>query len=370
MRYQANQILRVWKIYLFLILFFHPLSADLISNINTFSEKTYLNIEPTRENFLFSPCSLFEHLSTISFGASGPTKQEIQELLNSDDFSYLNILTHPSISRASSLWIDSELRLNPEFLENIPQTECFSYDFSHSIDPINQWVFLKTNHLIPQFLQSTDLTEDSKLLLIHTLLFKGSWQSPFSTSHTTKLPFYLDEQAHLVDTMHQLGHFLYVEEDQFKLVALPIKESNFAFFMLLAKNPFDKKSFEWLKNSLPLLQRRYIDLFIPKFQIRSKNSFIPLLKSLGVSLAFTSHADFSKISSSHTLLIEKILQETFLSIDEHGILAGSATGTVFGPTAFLPEDPILISANHPFLFGIVDLKSNIMLFLGKMIDPR
>jgi serpin B len=85
--------------------------------------------------------------------------------------------------------------------------------------------------------------------------------------------------------------------------------------------------------------------------------------------AFSHSANFSLISPER-LHIENVLHEAYFALDENGVSASAATAITTGITCVIirPIPTISFTANHPFLFGVVDLNSNVMLFLGKIVD--
>ena len=55
--------------------------------------------------------------------------------------------------------------------------------------------------------------------------------------------------------------------------------------------------------------------------------------------------------------------------EEEGTEAAAATGVVMARAA-LPLNVHVFRADHPFLFAIRDVRSNNILFMGRVTDPR
>jgi serpin B len=51
-----------------------------------------------------------------------------------------------------------------------------------SADTINEWIASKTNNKIKNLIDANSLREDTRLVLVNTLYFKGSWQIRFDNS--------------------------------------------------------------------------------------------------------------------------------------------------------------------------------------------
>jgi serpin B len=57
-------------------------------------------------------------------------------------------------------------------------------------------------------------------------------------------------------------------------------------------------------------------------------------------------------------------------VDEEGTEAAAATAIVGGPVAESGPPPITFQADHPFLFLIRDQKSGLILFMGRVTNPK
>ena len=66
-------------------------------------------------------------------------------------------------------------------------------------------------------------------------------------------------------------------------------------------------------------------------------------------------------------MVSEVLHNTFISVDEEGCEAASATGTVMRLTrsALMGPDPVLFHLDRPFLYLLRDKSSGVVLFSGK-----
>ena len=83
-------------------------------------------------------------------------------------------------------------------------------------------------------------------------------------------------------------------------------------------------------------------------------------------------ADFSGIDGTRDLFVSDIVHEGFVDVSEEGTEAAAATGVVVGVRSMAPsrDEPLVIKADRPFAWAIVDRETGAVLFAGTVIDPR
>jgi serpin B len=125
-----------------------------------------------------------------------------------------------------------------------------------------------------------------------------------------------------------------------------------------------------LSADLALMDTASIDLYLPKFSFSTRLSLIPILSGLGITDAFEHGvADFSGIDGAKDLNLQVVVQQAFVEVDEQGTVAAAATAAGGGITSVVRE-PTTVRIDHPFLFLIRDLRTNVILFMGQVVDPR
>ena len=89
---------------------------------------------------------------------------------------------------------------------------------------------------------------------------------------------------------------------------------------------------------------------------------------------FSDKADFTGISISDSLKISEIIHKTFIEIDEKKTEAAAVTkvdmvviGYGAGGDPPPPPPPKIFNADHPFIFLIVDNRTNVILFTGRFV---
>ena len=77
-------------------------------------------------------------------------------------------------------------------------------------------------------------------------------------------------------------------------------------------------------------------------------------------------ADFSGIDGTRKLYIQAAHHKAFVQVNETGTEAAAATAVVIGEESKPPQ----VRADRPFLFLIRDRRTEAILFLGRLADPR
>jgi serpin B len=95
------------------------------------------------------------------------------------------------------------------------------------------------------------------------------------------------------------------------------------------------------------------------------------LPAMGMRSAFTSEADFSGIDDRRDLQLSEVVHKAYVDANEEGTEAAAATGAAVALVAMVqtPSEP-MFRADHPFLFFICDTHSGLILFTGRLVDPK
>ena len=107
-----------------------------------------------------------------------------------------------------------------------------------------------------------------------------------------------------------------------------------------------------------------------------------ILEKIGIKEIFQpSAADLSGIDGQKDFYVTKVVQKTFIEVNEKGTEAAAfynfyyiihyfrATAAVVARNAAPPRKTKTIIADHPFIIFIVDNETEEMLFMGKANDP-
>jgi serine protease inhibitor len=349
-------------------------------------------------NLCFSPLSLALVLSMTLNGADGDTYDAIAKTLGYTEqkLDAINAQAH-ALSRllkpadksitthmANGLWVQQGFPLKPDFLRALlthyeARTE--TVDFlkpEATADAINAWVKEQTQGLIEKLFQAGDFDARTRLALVNTLYFEGSWQFPFSKDATSDAPFYLENGKTKQVPMMRLSERLpYYKGDGFEAVALPYGKGDYRFYLFL---PNKGRTVADLRKQLtPDNWAKWLGAFrveqgslqMPRFKVEAKYDLKPPLTALGMGVAFDpDRADFSRIAdvAPERLFIQKAIQKAVVEVDEEGTKAAAATGITIGVTS-VPVDQFNLVVDRPFLFAIVHQPTGTVLFLGIVREP-
>ena len=89
---------------------------------------------------------------------------------------------------------------------------------------------------------------------------------------------------------------------------------------------------------------------------------------MGMTDAFSTAADLSGIDGTKDLLIQDVVHKAFVDVDEAGTEAAAATAVMIALKG-MPQQPIKVTVDRPFVFFIRDIQTNTVLFVGRLHDP-
>jgi len=347
-------------------------------------------------NIVVSPYSIHSGLTLARIGAVGITGASLDSVLfpspfsakTRDEYSTLNnsvtCATDSSIvSLANSVWISNRGSFTKPFLSDTSkafQAEARTINFQQSDEAritINAWVSDKTHSLIPHLLPPGMPQPNTTATLVNALYFKGAWDTPFQREMTKNEDFWLEHcETTQVPSMHLTRLFPYYENKDWQAVSLPYAQGDYSYLILL---PHTRQKTSAIAQSLsPQLfssvlessQRSRINLSVPKHKIKQSRDLIEAMQSLGVTVPFSSQADFSAMTPL-PVSISAIIHEAVIAVDEVGTEAAAATAVVMAKSAlFIEDEPKEMKVDRPFAFAIFHNESRAPLFIGVVGDPR
>ena len=120
-----------------------------------------------------------------------------------------------------------------------------------------------------------------------------------------------------------------------------------------------------------------VALALPRFKADYKADLVPAFRQAGMQKAFDPNAaDFSGMTgrpvAQARLYIGDIVHRAVIDVAEENTEAAAATAVVVRPTAMpvLPVTPEPFRVDHPFLFYLVEDATGMILFEGRIADPR
>jgi serpin B len=366
--------------------------------MNAFATASYNQLASGNANLILSPFNIATALSMALAGARGQTAAEIQSVLHLQyDSTYDSALGGlldelaksgntggNELRTANGLWVQKGFALQPAFEKTLadhyhaPPTPLDFGNPEAARSQINRWTEDHTKGKIMNLFQAGALDSRTRLVLTSAIYFYGKWQEPFALSQTQTAPFILPAGAPTqANFMNQTSHFGYAETASAQILEMRYAGTGIAFDVLLPKTP---RGFADLQKSLTpenltgwlgSLGPRNVQVSLPKFRAESEFSMSQALSAMGMSTAFTAKADFSGIDPKHSLEIATVVHKAFVDVSEQGTEAAAATGIgIRTMSMHIPEKPVVFRADHPFLFLIRDTRSGVVLFIGRLMNPR
>jgi serine protease inhibitor len=358
-----------------------------------------LQNDSDQNNKLISPLSIYLALSMVYNGADHATKESMEAALRLKgiDIKSLNDLCNTLItslpdednrvqlSIANSIWYrQNNYQPFPAFLNTVQNDYIASirplnFDDPNAVTTINKWVSDKTNQKIPSVLQS--ISPDDLMFLINAIYFNGSWKYAFKPSNTTNDVFYLsDGTTKTTPFMKQKISTKIFADNSFEMIELPYGGGN-SFSMYLLQPVNQQQSLESfalslneniLKDAINKMDSLSMDVQIPKWEYAYEiQNMKPELSKLGMGIAFSDLADFSKIydPAQVNVHISKAIHKAYIKVNEEGTEAAAVTVIGTGYTTSIPSLPVF-KLDHPFLYTIVEKQTGAVLFLGIVNDPQ
>ncbi len=372
----------------------NPNACDLATANNAFGFKLFqtLHQQDPLDNIFMSPLSVSTALSMTLNGADGNTKTEMEQALErieldiataNETYEYvLNALPNmdPSVqfNIANSIWKDIDFGAYQEFLDVNQQyynseVQTLNFKDPASVDVINDWIKDNTEGKIEEMLQ--EIPNNAVMYLINALYFKGDWRYQFDPENTMTQDFTLaDNTTKPVEMMH------FVEEvtlptytnSQMSMVDLPYGDSIYSMTLLL---PHPSSSLDEVIASLSAenwadwtahLYPSGTMLSVPKFKMEYEKKLNDALVSMGMVDAFDEgKADFSKLGPTQ-LWISLVKHKAVLEVNEQGSEAAAVTVVEISNESVAPS----LNFNRPFLLAIRENRSNSVLFMGKVMEPK
>lgn len=362
--------------------------TKVIAGSNDFAFELFrtANVDQHQANVFISPLSASMALGMAANGANGPTYDEMKTALRltgatREDVGdgYKNLIPllegldpKTNFTIANSIWYAQTFPFNASFLDESKKyfdAKVTALDF-HSpsaLGTINSWVDAQTNHKIPQILDRIDPVE--VMFLINAIYFKGTWQKRFDKSKTVDAPFHnADGSTSTVPMMARDAGVETTANAEYAAVDLRYGNSAFTMTVVLPQGDIDAfaESFDKAKwNALvSSLHESETPVYLPRFRIEWKRQLNDDLQKMGMHLAFVGDsADFTGMSPlGDHLYITKVLQKTYVDVDEEGTEAAAATSVGIGVTSL----PVPFRVDRPFLVVIRERFSGTILFIGKI----
>jgi serpin B len=212
-------------------------------------------------------------------------------------------------------------------------------------------------------------------VLANAIYFKGKWLDPFEAKLTKDRSFHpATGAAREVPMMEMSKTFSYRKGSGYQAVRLPYQGGDLAMYVFLPDtNSSPTKLLQimngdnWRRITIPGFSDHEGLVVLPKFKLENTFDLVPALQKLGMTTVFDQkRADFSGLFKDPHY-ISAVRQKTFVEVAEEGTEAAAVTmiavnaGGIPEPN---PIKPFEMLVDRPFLFAIVDARSEMILFMG------
>lgn len=213
----------------------------------------------------------------------GPDKQITANLFEGY-YRYLNQAVGSSeFSIANAIYVQTCYGLNADFKRmavdqlKSDAEELNFVDVEESARTINEYVEQKTRNKIHDLITPQMLSDDTRLVLVNAIYFKGDWLHPFKKANTYRGQFSTSNGKAPVDFMNQINSFNYGVVSDLDAIAIemPYANSNVTFVVVLPNTQTGLRAiqqkvvnygtYEWSRIYNNMQEQR-VNVTIPKFK--------------------------------------------------------------------------------------------------------
>ena len=370
---------------------------------SVFAFNLYKLVSHEEGNLFYSPYSISAALAMTYAGARGDTEKQIADTLQ---FHLSQEKLHPAFNSldqelasrgegakgkdgegfrlniVNAIWGQKDYAFLVSFLDTLAENYGAGLrilDFINAPEQsritINDWVSDETEGRIKDLIPQGAIDALTRLVLTNAIYFNAAWQYPFNQDATSQGIFYLlNGEEVTIPMMEQQESLAYAKGDNYQAVELPYDGRELSMVILLPDsgqfNAFEKAiDYQRVKDIIEDLEGREVRLKMPKFEFDSSFGLNKTLAEMGMPIAFSSDADFSGMTGNKDLFISDVIHKAFVSVDESGTEAAAATAVIMKLTA-IPETPIEVTLDRPFIFLIRDIQTDTILFVGRVMNPE
>ena len=363
----------------------------------------FLKLENNERNMIYSPLSIKYGLSLLRDGASGETREEIDGVLNGIGLTkYTNVEDKLSLANAVFIRDDfTEYTLDAYKNDVINKYNAeIMFDSFQTTATLDKWVDDKTFGLIKKM--GLTVNDDVRMVLSNALAIQMNWKDAFNGSSYGR-DFYLADGSKFeamtlsydATKKESVGYYM---DDDVTMASIDLEEmddgTQLEFVAVMPKKVALKDYIRTVniddvigienKKTLANYTKDGVDLYIPKFKFEHGLNFINDLRQLGIEKAFIrEEADFSKMvdlvkikqdygADDVYFYVSDAIHKANIDFSEKGIKAAAVTAfamtkdMAIGPV----KHPVQIVIDHPFMFLIMDKKTQEIWFVGTVYEPE
>lgn len=361
-----------------------------------YGDSTRQFLSGTQENRVYSPVNLYMALSMLAEITEGETRQQILDLLSSENIDALrtqagqvwnaNYCNDGAITSimGNSVWLDKSLDYRQEVLDSLA-TNCFASSYSGSFGSqemntaLHNWLNEQTGGLLKDAVDNVELppAPETVMALYSTLLFKAKWDNEFNPEKNDTKTFRTTSGNIQTEFMnaHTQGNYFFGED--FGAIYLSFASDCGMWFIL----PDEDKSVDEVLNSgeyMDMVKQNYgwekskflkIDYSVPKFDVSSTIDLTEGMKALGITDVFKTGGEFTLLNGDNSeVFLGKANHSARVKIDEEGCEAAAFTEMLACGATMPPDELISFVLDRPFIFVITGMDDQ-PIFTGTVYNP-
>jgi len=341
-------------------------------------------------NACVSPLNIAHALGLVMLGTTAETREEVVKTLghvNHDKAHEILSLALKELQQkdvasvAAKLFVQSGFELKAPFVKaalekyNAPPVSVDYSDATAACKTINTWVEKETKQMIKKLFNPADLDPNTMVALCSALHFKGKWQFPFDKpfEEVFKLSD-KDKHTQKATFMRVKDKFAFSYDDELRCQVVELPYTNGSQMVLAVPGTYGgleelekKLTAEWLSTLINKFDRSgddEVQVTMPKFTLETSTDLKEVLQKVGVKRIFDGATNPLSEMSHIGLHIGAAVHKVKIIVDEVGTEAAAATGMI--AMMRMAPMPIMINADHPFLFFI--RYKNQTLFSGRLVS--
>ncbi len=247
--------------------------------------------------------------------------------------------TPPVVTIANGMFLQKDSKVRDAFLRTLAAQYGAGVrvvDFTagdEAESALNGWADEQTAGRIKRVFDGIDPT--TKLVLANTVYFRADWKEQFLRIIQGQTFTRSDGSTVQTALMAKLAMLNYAAGDGWQVVELPYAGGAFAMWVLVPTGPVDGAepgrllAPETLVAVAAGLTQTQVQVFLPRWDFKTRPDLEAALKALGLTAPFGPRADFSGISNR--LYIDQAMHAANITVDEWGTEAAAITAIALEP---------------------------------------
>ncbi|XP_001848447.2 antichymotrypsin-2 [Culex quinquefasciatus] len=240
----------------------------------------------------------------------------------------------------------------------------------------NDWANWTTSGMVTRVVKSSDIRDNTRLVLLNAITFRSEWQHRFELKNTRKELFYSTGtgQPFMTDMMNLRSIELpygYYEPLNALSIELPFKTgSDYSLVVIIPVDKsgnltqlvqnLDHETFKKIQNSRI---KQSVHVKLPRIKLTAEVNVNDVFRKLHLTAPF--EWSVFQVFKDEKLALDKAMQSVSVEIDERGARAAAVSSMSFTSRSATPT----FYADHPFLYAIVKKSQQYPLFVGIFAFP-